>query len=100
MKQDVPGFLMTYPTASNRTILTPWSAKDRSQSVISERPAGDVASRSICSDQSTVPNDVQIRSVSPVSLIVTVENGAFGLRRKIRAISAATGSPLGQTLSR
>ena len=55
MKQLVPAFLMTYPTASSRTIRTPWPAKDRSQPVISARVAGDVTSRSICSDQSSGP---------------------------------------------
>ena len=53
--------------------------------MIRVRVAGDVTSRSICSDQSAVPNDVQTRSSRPVSPIVTVENGASGLRRKIRA---------------
>ena len=47
----------------------------------------DVTSRSICSDQSFVPNEVQTRSCSPVSSMVTVEKGASGLRRKILATS-------------
>ena len=99
MKQDVPGFLITYPTASSRTMRTPCSANCRSQRVIRLRVAADVTSRSICSDQSAVPNEVQIRSSWPVSPMVTVENGAPGLRRKIIAMSASGGSPSGQTLS-
>ena len=78
---------------------TPCSARDRSHPVMSARVAGEVTSRSICSDQSAVPNEVQTRSGLPVSSIVTVENGASGLRRKIRATSASAGSPPGQTLS-
>ena len=78
----------------------PLSAKNRSQPETSERVAWDVTSRSICSDQSADPNDVQIRSTAPVSSIVTVENGVSGLRRKICATSPAGGSPSGQILSR
>ena len=100
MKQLVPGFLIDVadgvepddPDAAARRSC-------RSQSRDQAPVAGDVTSRSICSDQSAVPKDVQIRSCSPVSAIVTVENGASGLRRKIRATSAAGGSPSGQTLS-
>ena len=40
-----------------------------------------------------------MRSCSPLSSIVIVENGASGLRRKMRATSLAGGSPSGQTLS-
>ncbi len=46
-----------------------------------------------------MPNEVQIRSCSPVLSMVTVEKGASGLRRKIFATSPAGGSPFGQTLS-
>jgi hypothetical protein len=59
MKQLVPGFFTTYPTASRRTIRTPCEAKKRSVSAMNARPVPDVTSRSICSDQSAVPNDVQ-----------------------------------------
>ena len=77
---------------------TPCSANCRSHRVIRLRVVEDVTSRSICSDQSAVPNDVQIRSSRPVSPIVTVEKGASGLRRKIRATSSAGGSSAGPDL--
>ena len=76
----------------------PRSANCRSQRVIRSRVVDDVTSRSICSDQSAVPNEVQIRSSRPVSSIVTLEKGASGLRRKIRATSAVDGSSVGPDL--
>ena len=100
MKQVVPGFLMTYPTASSRTIRTPVAREARASRVISDRVAGD--------------GDVEVDLLrpfrgpergpdplllAPVASIVTVENGASGLRRKIRATSASAGSPPGHTLS-
>ena len=60
---------------------TPWLARNRSHSVIRARVAGAVTSRSICSDQSAVPNDVQTRSVRR-SPMVTVENGRVGLAQE------------------
>ena len=100
MKQLVPGFLMTYPTASSRTTRTPWAARAPSQSVIMARVDGAWTSRSICSDQVAVPNEVQTRSFSPVSVTVIDENGDSGFRRWICATSADGASPDGQTLSR
>ena len=79
---------------------TCFEARKRSQPVMSSRVAGAVTSRSICSDQSAVPNDVQTRSVAPVAPMVMVENGESGLRRTILERSVAGGSPFGQTLSR
>ena len=46
---------------------TPWLARTRNHSEIRARVAGAVTSRSICSDQSAVPNDVHTRSVAPVA---------------------------------
>ena len=62
--------------------------------VIRSRVAADVTSRSICSDQSARPERRPDRSSRPVSSIVTVENGASGLRRKISATSASAGVAL------
>src|SRR5438132_11136800 len=96
MKQFVPAFLMTKPTASSRTMRMRWEAKNLSQSVIRLRVAGERTSRSICSEETEVPNVVQTRSYLPVSATVIVEKGGAGLRRKIRAMSAERGSPVGQ----
>ena len=82
MKQVVPAFLITYPTASSRTIRTPCDASEPSQLVISARVAGAWTSRSTCSAQSAVPNVVHIRSGLPVPSIVTVENGPSGLAQE------------------
>src|SRR5438128_8034084 len=100
MKQLVPAFLITKPTASSRTMRMRWEAKNLSQSVIRLRVAAERTSRSICSDGAEVPNVVQTRSCLPVSATVIVEKGGVGLRRKIRARSAERGSPFGQILSR
>ena len=74
-------------------------ARKRNQSAMRVRVAGAVTSRSICSDQSAVPNEVQTRSVSPVASMVMVVNGCPGLRRTILERSVAGGSACGQTLS-
>ncbi len=70
---------------------TPWEAKNRSHSTTTRLVADDRRSRSTCSDQSAVPNEVQTVSCSPVSATVIVEKGASGLRRKMRATSPSTG---------
>ena len=78
---------------------TPWPANDRSQSgdQLPGRAGGDVEVDLL--GPVRVPNDVQTRSVVAGVSIVMVEKGESGLRRKIRARSAAGGSPSGHTLS-
>ena len=59
--------------------------------MMSRRVAGDRRSRSTCSDPSAVPKVVQTGLVLARAPTATVENGASGLRRKMRATSAAGG---------